>query len=211
MRERRHWRLRRVCLLVAVVALASLLVYATGATGSPGEGRATAHAAAKATIAERYTPFRHGRIKSSLNPRYLGRGDCWTTSLVVPVTNVYRCMKGHYIYDPCYLDLFSARERVVCAPAPWKRKVFVIRSGTPDDDYTSKRRPWGLILTSGRRCRFADGATTVVHGRRLNFICTGHRFLFGWPDRGPRKWTIRQARTGDGDDMKKVRVRRAWL
>jgi hypothetical protein len=124
---------------------------------------------------------------------------------------VYRCLKRNLIHDPCYWDLYSTRERVVCVAAPWKRKVVVLRSSSPGDEYTSKRRPWALILTSGRRCRFVTGATTVVHGRRLNYFCTGKRYLFGYPDRRPRFWKVRQARDPQGAGMKKVRVRRAWL
>ena len=46
----------------------------------------------------------------------------------------------------------------------------------------------------GRRCLFAQGATGVVRGRRLNYDCGGGWWLLGEPNRQRRVWTILTAK-----------------
>jgi hypothetical protein len=70
--------------------------------------------------------------------------------------------------------------------------------------------PCALELAGGVRHVFAEGATNVVAGRRLNYVCTRDRFGFGVPDTSHATWRIRVARDFNGRGMRKVAIRTAW-
>jgi hypothetical protein len=70
--------------------------------------------------------------------------------------------------------------------------------------------PWALQLASGRRCVRTTGATTTVRGRRLSYVCDGHRVLFGRPQAETPTWRIRQARDTGGHAARDVAIAMAW-
>jgi hypothetical protein len=54
--------------------------------------------------------------------------------------------------------------------------------------------PWGLRLRNGEHCLLLQGASAVVHGKRVNYACSPSSVLIGRPDRSHPAWRIRRAR-----------------
>ena len=101
----------------------------------------------------------------------------------------------------------------MCVSSPWARQGVLVRSRLdPEDRTRPKVHAWALRLSSGIRCGFLSGATTVVRGKRLNYACgrAGAPFLFGLPGRRHPTWTIVKARDPDGAGWTRARIRTAW-
>jgi hypothetical protein len=191
------------CVIAAVLAVAAATPVAL--------------AAAAPTVVVTYSPFTAtGALPPGLHAAPRFGGTCSTGSFVVSNPTVFRCFAGDLIYDPCYLDAGasnSQRAVVLCVTAPWTTSVVRLRlAGAPDPAFGAPAGapPWALRLASGRRCVFASGASAVVDGRRLNYVCDGRRVLFGTPDASAPAWRIRQARTAAGAGMRKVAIAAAW-
>jgi hypothetical protein len=142
------------------------------------------------------------------------RGDCNSNSFINSRSDAWRCFVGNTILDPCFEDPVFDRE-VLCVPSPWARSGTLVRSRLyPDDRFPlSRTRPWALRLATGRGCVSVSGATNVVRGRRLNYICrhfTTGPFLFGVPNRSRPTWTIMLGRIYEPKRFKRVRIRTSW-
>ena len=156
---------------------------------------APASASAKTRVV-RWSPFASdGSLRKGLvaMPRY--RGDCWTGSFAVH--RAYRCLTGHFIYDPCFADP-RRDDAVVCVRDPFSRGVVRLRvSGNLQNSYSARiGTTWALRLFSGHRCSLAAGGATNVDvaGRRLNYFCRGSNLvLWGNPIRRGPTWRIRSS------------------
>jgi hypothetical protein len=169
-----------------------------------------------ATRRERYTPFDGtGAAKPSLRVTPSFGGDCNSASFIVR-GDVFRCFDGNFIRDPCYHDLAASeqldRDVVLCVPSPWSHSAVRLRADSLNDTGALPvgAPPWALELAGAVRCVFAEGATNVVAGRRLNYVCTHNRFGFGVPDTSHATWRIRLARDFNGRGMRKPAIRVAW-
>ena len=191
--------------LLAVAGLVLALTAAVGAAGAPRTERLV------------YTPFAaDGSLRADLTT--VNRdGRCFTTSSQIPREGVYRCITGHLLRDPCYLDPSvdpnGGSPVVICPAAPWRTGVVrIVLDGPlpPDEPLGFGPRPWALELAGGARCLFGTGASNVVGGYRLNYACSQHRFLFGSPRTSSPTWRIRESRSTDGRRMQLVAIRRAW-
>jgi hypothetical protein len=193
---------RRTARLGATAALAGLAVLAPGA-------------ASAATKVMSYSPFAaDGTLRPGLRATAAFGGTCDTGSFVV--AGAFRCSAGTVIRDPCYLDAAQStaqRTVVVCAADPWSSAVVRLRlTQAPKADHGAPPGgpPWALTLASGRRCVFASGATSVVAGRRLSYVCGRARVLFGRPDDSAPTWRIRQATSAGGAHRRTVAIAVAW-
>src|SRR6476620_7030814 len=172
--------------------------------------------AAASTQRLRYSPFSpSGAAAPSLRIASAFGGECNTASFIVR-GNVYRCFAGNFIRDPCYFDALASaqldRDVVVCVGSPWARSAVRLRADTLDrsSPLRAGAPPWARELASGPRCVFAEGASNVVGGRRLNYVCDHNRFLFGVPDTSRATWRIRVARDFNGRGMRIAAIRVAW-
>jgi hypothetical protein len=187
----------------AVLAVAVVLALAgTAAT-----------AATPATQRSVYTPFAaDGSLRAGL--RAVDRdGECFTSSLLVGRAGALRCITGNRLRDPCFREPDpSSPVVVICAEDPWRQTVVRIRlaAQAPADGPAGHRSPWALELAGGARCVLVGGATNIVRGYRLNYICAANRFLWGSPRTSSPTWRIRQSRSADGRRMQLVAIRRAW-
>ncbi|MEA2322560.1 MAG: hypothetical protein QOD81_2410 [Solirubrobacteraceae bacterium] len=178
---------------------------------------AAAAGADAATVSVPYTPFTpSGSLAPGIRATPQFGGTCSTGSFVVSGPTVFRCVAGDLIHDPCYLDVVeSSPERpvAVCVTAPWVAGVVRLRLVTAPARTLGAPPggpPWALRLASGRRCLRATGATSVVRGLRLSYVCEGRRVLFGTPARSASTWRIRQATTAGGHMMRSVAIVVAW-
>jgi hypothetical protein len=145
-------------------------------------------------------------------------GDCPSGSEATTRRDAWRCFSGNGVFDPCFS---SARDRgiVVCPEAPWLPKGVEIRLTKPlihaNGNHSVPARslqPWALELSSGLRCLFADGATNVVEGQRLNYFCGAgsQEGLWGYPERTATPWTILIAPFQATSLSQQATVSRAW-
>lgn len=184
-----------------------------GAVLAVGTAAAVAH-----TQASIYTPFAAsgkpaGPVTSTV------RGHCWTGSLSVDHRGAWRCLSGNLIYDPCFSSA-NAKGIVLCpATGPWSSSAIEIRlSSNLPVKYGNTGKPsmsglpWALVTTQGWNCRLATGATTVVHGKRQNYFCTGTQdSLWGAPTRTSQLWKIYAAPNGSKKLSRQVSIRSAWF
>ena len=150
----------------------------------------------------------YGFLKSGYRVLHtLYGGDCRNESEVVAGTD--RCFAGSRIFDPCWATINShARYNgSFCPDAPWRKPGILIR-GRHTAKYDTSRHLWAVQLRDGRRCEFAQGATAVFHGQRLNFYCSGpgHKWLVGVPYTQRPFWRITEVTWAAGQPRSPVRV-----
>jgi hypothetical protein len=178
---------------------------------------AAATSAAPTTQRRVYTPFAaDGSLRAGLHAVDYD-GECFTSSLLVGRVGVFRCFTGNLLRDPCFRDPSVAADRsfpvVVCATDPWRHtvvRIHLAKELPTDPPAPAGGSPWGLELVNGARCVFVTGATSVVDGHRLNYVCGRDRFLWGSPRTSSPTWRIRQSRAADGRRMRLVAIGRAW-
>lgn len=183
-----------------------------------GIGCSAPQVAAARTAVATFSPFAgDGTLRGGLRATPEYGGSCASGSFMVSGADVFRCFAGNAIRDPCYVDDLAGnddRSVVVCVATPWDRSVVRLRiSGDLDSAFGARANapPWALRLSSGTRCVFLEGATTVVRGQRLNYGCGNGRWLIGTPDRGRPTWRIRQVRGPTDSEPRRVSVAAAYF
>jgi hypothetical protein len=111
------------------------------------------------------------------------------------IGDAYRCFAGNFVIDPCWV---TAKPTVVdCQLEPWQHsvvRIHVTKGFTGGALGSGSRLPWGVRTTADLRCAFLQGASSAVHGRRVNYGCEdGKTFLVGSPDTSRPVWRIRAA------------------
>jgi hypothetical protein len=153
---------------------------------------AAAHSKTTATIFRAFTsngtPTIHTRSKS---------GYCWTGSLTAVRNDAWRCFVGNYIYDPCFSSS-HAHGIVVCPNLQVNGGIEIRLTRRLPQRFANhptpslSDQPWNIELISGKHCAFSSGATTLVHGERLNYFCGvgNNNGLWGYANRRSEPWTI---------------------
>ena len=121
-----------------------------------------------------------------------GRANCLLGGIAVGTA--YRCFAGNVIYDPCWLQ--ADRTHVVCLVTPWRHGVvrLHVTRGVDGSHGPAPVRSWALRLADGTRCVRVQGATGVVDGRAISYICTDDTtVLLGEADTSGDGWRIRTA------------------
>lgn len=138
-------------------------------------------------------------------------GYCWTGSIAADRSDAWRCLSGHWIYDPCFSS--PAAPRIVLCPNMHLTSDVKIRltrplPGAQKDRGTASIHsiPWLIELdvpssqvAGGVFCEFSTGASSVaktaLNDVRLNYYCSGGSYstmgLWGLPARTSPQWTIR--------------------
>jgi hypothetical protein len=185
--------IRLICL--GLLAVASLSVLAASSSA--------------ATKQRRFVAWENGR--PTLPVDYRRELDCNTSSHVNPRSDAWRCFGRSTVYDPCFENLAEEEfGELFCVRRPWSKSgVFVFSALDYGDKFKRRRRPWGIVLTSGNRCNFLAGATAVSHGRRLNYDCGSGSYLYGTPDRSKPTWRIFAGKT-EGRNWHREKIRTVW-
>jgi hypothetical protein len=163
--------------VLRVLAACSVLVIALGTTTAGPAGASTTR-----TVVHKLVPWEaNGTLDPAVTISARRTGHCWTGSIAVDNSHVWRCVSGNAIYDPCFgpPDEAHATE-VVCDPLPWSGATLLrLTAALPlkyADQYPAKHpsdRVWAFELGNGARCSNATGAAEVIKGVVLMYICTG--------------------------------------
>jgi len=184
-----------------------LAVAATGLALIPGWAGA-------ATEKKRFVAWENGEPALPVESRR--DLDCNSSSYVNTRSDAWRCFGRRFIYDPCFENLAEEEfGELFCVRSPWANSgVLAFSALDYDDRFGSRDHPWALVTNSGKRCRFISGASSVSHGRRLNYFC--HRpslkpcpCVYGLPDRSRPTWRIFVAGLM-GRNWHREKVRVAW-
>jgi hypothetical protein len=137
-----------------------------------------------------------GHLRAGYRVNDRARSTCQPGSEAVP--SLYRCFgDDNLIRDPCWR---TGARTAICLAAPWRHTVSRLTVhggfGTPLPGGPSV--PWGVRLRDGERCLLLQGASELVHGKRVNYGCSRTSFLLGRPDRGHAAWRIQRARLHGG-------------
>lgn len=157
-------------------------------------------------------------------------GYCWTNSNIIQRSDVWRCMIGNEIFDPCYT--VQDKTTIVCGSLPDidKPSGFVLKLTqplpTPDVPKNPSSSASMIELEDGTICDFisgASGATDGVRGERINYSCriNGQNVVvFGDLQPGTvwiaEKGILVEQKTRDNlppfmvKDLQKVRIRTIW-
>jgi hypothetical protein len=115
--------------------------------------------------------------------------------------NAYRCFAGNGVFDPCWVTANKAF--VDCLAAPYGHKVARLHVARPYDNAgglgSAAALPWGLQVRGGTRATLLQGATDVVHGKRINYSLKGFsRVLIGNVNKKHAIWRIQEAHRSAG-------------
>ncbi|MCL4533921.1 MAG: hypothetical protein M1370_02015 [Bacteroidetes bacterium] len=128
------------------------------------------------------------------------RGDCWTSSNVLPRANAWRCMVGNDIYDPCFSQNANATW-VACDVNPLNDgtgaglQVSLVAPLTPDAWSSDTLYPWYIEMADGAKCYSLGRDSFAVGDDWANYACAGADFILGDPaDDGSGVWLANRAR-----------------
>lgn len=101
-------------------------------------------------------------------------GNCWTTSIATNRPDVYRCMRGNAIYDPCFST--NASDIVVCDPNPALGKPgFALHLTKPlptPAPPPGPVTPWLVQLDDGTLCTPFTGTRETIGKHIIAYGCT---------------------------------------
>ncbi|MGA9315422.1 MAG: hypothetical protein WBV77_12430 [Solirubrobacteraceae bacterium] len=130
-------------------------------------------------------------------------GECFTSSIISQRSDAWRCNDGNELQDPCFAAVLNAHSVVCPQNGPWSGQALRIKlaKGLPSDGANILRNDhadndpqtdpaWAIELTSGARCLFLAGTSSIVAGLRQSYECTGGLSLFGNEARSSEPWTI---------------------
>lgn len=129
-------------------------------------------------------------------------GSCWTSSEATMRLDAWRCLAEDEILDPCFSpDASPDHEAVLCMGTEVDRMVrLTLTEPLPGNNAHipggPQVTPLSIVLADGRTCRPMTGATMVLAGERMNYVCETGGHLYGQPDKTEALWTI--SYRGDG-------------
>jgi hypothetical protein len=192
---------RAICGPLAALVGALLLLTTLGITAATATPSSRPKRQATGTITNYVRPVdAQGRLKSGYRiVNILNGADCSQESPYSGDTR--RCFAGNDIVDPCWPAAGSV-PHVLCQFPPWGQTVWRLNLSTPLGTATpfASAPAWGIELKSGNLCGFAEGATDVIGGERVNYACERNNvWLVGWTIRTHNPWRIQTAVLHNGN------------
>ncbi|MEO6886124.1 MAG: hypothetical protein ABI232_07560 [Jatrophihabitantaceae bacterium] len=182
MTKLRRWAVGAVAVL-AMLALAGCGSKAQPGTpaGAPGSSSPLATAARVVPVVHYQAPTQKvfapydesGKLTAQISDTE--SGSCWTSSIAVPISGVFRCLVANQILDPCFAPANETKPLTVsCFNDPWTAgtKVMLTTAMLPKDVLVLKGgSSWGLELANGARCIVVTGAVPVLDNYVLQYQC----------------------------------------
>jgi hypothetical protein len=171
---------------------------------------------AERTDVEYIAPVNADGLRQGFNVVQTLDGDCYGGSEAAQTAG-YRCFAGDRVIDPCWPDLATGRDTVVCLTEPWSRDVIRIETAglpAPEDPApTDLDFPWGVELATGERCLISQGAHSTFNDKPIDYWCEGSDLvLLRMPDRSRALWTFDTAHSGPTPTAGPTAgVRTAWF
>ncbi|WP_201390811.1 hypothetical protein [Ktedonobacter sp. SOSP1-85] len=132
--------------------------------------------------------------------------DCWMTSTSAPRANAWRCGVKHIIHDPCFSTSAQANY-VICDADPTGDgrglKATLAHPFPAPGPYSRDIQAWVMSLSDGSGCTFANGATGLFGGERLNYNCTSGWWIVGFPRIGS-VWMVGLVKWGQSPQTQPV-------
>jgi hypothetical protein len=200
--------------LLPAIAVISAVSVSSAAAVQTRTRPVPARPAAQPTQQFHYTPFdANGDVRPALHVTSRS-GQCFSSSDADVRSDTWRCIAGNLILDPCFESPVQ-NNMVLCVGSPWDRKAIKLHAVLHQSDRFDGHPgpPWALELAGRRHCVFATGATDVLHGRRLNYVCGRPgkgAVLWGKPDRRRAQWLIHISSNFSGKHMHRIAIRQAW-
>jgi hypothetical protein len=193
--------LTTLTILLTVVGTSGTLLMGAG---SAAPGPSARHAAATRVVRVRPVDSTgHLRSNYHVSRRLKANAHCVLGSEATG--NAYRCFAGNSILDPCWVQAGSSHSHVLCLTAPWSHAAIRLHVTKYDNSSMASQssEPWGIRLVSGIRCAFVQGASEVIHGRRLSYFCQNSKtVLLGNPSRAKPVWRIHTGRSTTNGHVK---------
>ncbi len=106
-------------------------------------------------------------------------GECWTDSIAVARSGVWRCIVDNEIHDPCFSSP-GLTGAVICDADPARNTAGSVVKLTkplpkPSTDEPPDSRPWLVKLTDGTICEIETGTTGMVNGIVIPYDCSDSR------------------------------------
>jgi hypothetical protein len=103
-------------------------------------------------------------------------GECWTDSIAVSRSGVWRCMVGNEIYDPCFSSV-GLTDAVICNANPARGSAgFILRLTKPLPKPSLRvpahPRPWLVKLADNTTCEIQTGTIAFVAGLDVPYGCS---------------------------------------
>jgi hypothetical protein len=192
-----------------LIALGLALAVGVAVFAAAG-AQATGHTTATVYQAFSY----HGVVEPTVTS---ATGSCFTSSDVTRRDDAWRCTVGNMLYDPCFSSTLAFG--IVVCPVPWQDSGTEIHLTKPLPKSGSHAfpslslQPWAVETATGAFCTLSSGASSVVHGQRLNYFCgkNAKQGLWGFPSRKTQPWTILIAPFKAKTLKHRVAVVRAWM
>jgi hypothetical protein len=171
-------------------------------------------AGSSSTIVTVVRPFDHGVPRAGLRITATYKGSCAGGSDATDRLDAWRCGFGNLLIDPCFSDPTGGVAYVLCLRRPWGTETIkLVVTGTRGPNTTRRAptgHPWGIQLRTGARCLFVQGASSELHGVRLNYTCSDGSVLYGDARRG-LPWTILRATGDDAEATRRAGIARVWF
>jgi hypothetical protein len=192
----------------AATTVAPSTTVATSTTVGP-----TTTAAPAQTAVETYTPWTAaGTLASGIQVSSTVQGSCFTSSISVETSGVYRCMSGNNLYDPCFTGSADSGQ-LACAASPWAAVTVLDAAGSLPSggapEALSPARPWAVQLANGAQCIVGDGANSTVGGVTLQYYCAGTAAT-GSVSETSQPWTVQYLPDSSSSVLTSVVVTTAW-
>jgi hypothetical protein len=195
---------------LALAGLMTVAVAGCGGKSKSGGHHASSSNANDSTVVTTFTPY---TAADAITVRVTahGTGQCWTTSIVVPVAGAYRCLVGNQIADPCFTPHHVTTPiTVACVSAPWSSaRVVTLTTALPKaTPRGTAANPWAVLLANGAHCVAATGTVQSVGKVSLNLLCPGGTAA-GALDTSRPMWKVKYGAPTTGQ-LTDVAVTAAW-
>lgn len=140
-------------------------------------------------------------------------GECWQQAHRIKREDAWRCRAEGKVYDPCFVQRFSAHLDAFCPKSPWSNTGIQIMVNTPLDNAKHERLdmsqtyPWAVELTSGEQCLSVDSQDTY-DGLPVHYRCNKQGALIGHVQRCSSMWKMLQH---NQQGVTTVEITRAWF
>jgi hypothetical protein len=211
-------RLTHSLVLALALVAAGSMALAEASVPSIGSSAPAVASSVPPTLVQHVRPVdSKGNLSASYRSTHSRSGAKCNAGSEAIGSDAYRCFAGNGVYDPCWVS--SNLSYVYCLSAAWSFNVeqLKVTKGYTNTGLTShvSKIPWGLQLSNGVHCGLVEGATSMVKGKPVSYLCAHVKYgLAGKVDKAHKVWRIRKADRTSGGHYKLggwINLTVAWL